>query len=147
MATANRKFFLLTALLASWMTLLAGCQDHHHTDGAGENAAGHHTMSTTQEKGRTALLPPEGAAVKILIPAKDQVFTSDQIPLEFQLVKGKRGEHVHAYVDGELMGMFESAKGTLTGISPGKHTLELRVVAADHTSEIDATDRVEFSVK
>jgi ASC-1-like (ASCH) protein len=51
------------------------------------------------------------------------------------------------YVDGELMGMFESAKGTLNGVKPGKHTLELRVVANDHKTELDATDRVEFTVK
>jgi hypothetical protein len=132
-------------MLAAWLMLLPACRDHH--SGASGNAAAHHHTGQTRENSTAALLPPEGAAVKILMPAKDQVFTSDQIPLEFHLVKGRRGEHVHAYVDGELMGMFESTKGTLTGISPGKHTLELRVVAADHASELDATDRVEFSIK
>ncbi|MBI2533664.1 MAG: hypothetical protein HYW03_15830 [Deltaproteobacteria bacterium] len=45
------------------------------------------------------------------------------------------------------MGMFESDKGTLNGINPGKHTLELRVVAEDHQTELDAIDKVEFAVK
>ena len=85
--------------------------------------------------------------VKILSPKKEQIFRSDQIPLEFSLVKGKRGEHVHAYVNGELMGMFNSHTGTLTGIKPGKYVLELRVVAEDHKSELDATDKVSFTVK
>lgn len=96
---------------------------------------------------RAALKPAEGASVKIVAPAKGQVFRGDQVPLEFKLVKGKRGEHVHAYVDGDLMGMFQTDKGTLTGIRPGSHTLELRVVAADHATELNATDRVQFVVK
>ena len=67
--------------------------------------------------------------------------------MKFALNTGKRGTHVHAYIDGELMGMFESKQGTLNGIAPGRHTLELRVVAEDHQTELDATDRVEFNVK
>ena len=95
----------------------------------------------------TVLKPPEGARINILSPTKGQVITGDKVPIEFKLTKGKRGHHAHAYVDGQLMGMFESQKGTLNGIKPGKHTLELRVVADDHQSELDATDRVEFAVK
>jgi putative copper export protein len=91
--------------------------------------------------------PAEGASVKILSPSADQVFVGDQVPLKFALTKGKRGTHVHAYIDGELMGMFESTKGTLNGIQPGGHTLELRVVAEDHQTELDAMDRVQFIVK
>jgi len=91
--------------------------------------------------------PAEGARVKILSPSAQQIFTGDKVPLKFALTKGKRGAHVHAYVDGELMGMFESRQGTLNGIVPGRHILELRVVAEDHQTELDAADRVEFIVK
>jgi hypothetical protein len=63
------------------------------------------------------------------------------------VTRGKRGEHVHAYVNGELMGMLKSERGTLTGIAPGRHVLELRVAAADHRTELDATDRVELTVE
>jgi copper transport protein len=92
-------------------------------------------------------LPAEGATVKILSPAIGAIFTGDRVPIKFRLIAGKRGHHVHAYVDGELMGMFESKAGTLNGLKPGRHTLELRVVAADHQSELDAFDRVEIMVK
>lgn len=95
----------------------------------------------------TNLQPAEGASVKILTPKSGQEFKGDQVPLEFKLDKGKRGDHVHAYVDGELMGMFSGDKGTLTGIKPGKHTLELRVVSSDHMTELKATDRTDFVVK
>jgi hypothetical protein len=93
------------------------------------------------------LAPAEGASVKIVSPKDGQVVKGGAVPLEFKLTKGKRGNHVHAYVDGELMGMFMSETGTLTGIQPGKHTLELRVVVADHTTELDASDKVAFVVK
>jgi hypothetical protein len=93
------------------------------------------------------LKPAEGARIKILSPTKGQVIKGDKVPIEFKLTKGKRGHHAHAYVDGQLMGMFESEKGALNGIKPGKHTLEVRVVADDHQTELDATDRVEFEVK
>jgi hypothetical protein len=94
-----------------------------------------------------ALRPAEGAGIKILSPTKGQVIKGDKVPIEFKLTKGKRGHHAHAYIDGQLVGMFESAKGTLNGVKPGKHTLELRVVADDHQTELDATDRVEFEAK
>ena len=96
---------------------------------------------------KSALKPAEGASVKILSPTKGQTNKGDQVPLEFKLVKGKNGHHVHAYVDNQLMGMFEGDKGTLNGIKPGTHVLMLRVVADDHKTELDASDEVSFTVK
>jgi len=95
----------------------------------------------------STLQPAEGASVKIISPKKDQVIAGDKVPLEFKLTKGKRGAHVHAYVDGQMMGMFESEKGTLNGVKPGKHTLELRVATAEHNTELDASDKVSFTTK
>jgi len=96
---------------------------------------------------KSSLKPAEGASVKILSPTKGQTFKGDQVPIEFKLVKGKAGHHVHAYVDNQLMGMFEGEKGTLNGIKPGSHVLTLRVVADDHKTELDASDEVSFTVK
>ena len=94
------------------------------------------------------LKPAEGASVKILSPKEGQVFKGDEVPLRYKFTKGKRGAHLHAYVDGELMGMFsDPGKGTLTGIQAGRHMLELRVVTADHQTELDASDKVRFVVK
>ena len=118
--------------------LLAAQSDHQHQD---------RTMRSDTVGQSGKLLPAEGASVKILSPKKEQIFQSDRIPLQFRLVKGKRGHHVHAYVNGELMGMLNNRTGTLTGIKPGKYVLELRVVAEDHQSELDAIDQVSFAVK
>ena len=95
----------------------------------------------------SALKPAQGASVKIISPKAGEVIKGDSVPLEFKMTKGKIGEHVHAYVDGEMAGMFKSAKGTLTGINPGKHTLELRVATSDHNTELNATDKVTFTTK
>lgn len=97
--------------------------------------------------GKSTLQPAQGASVKIISPKSGQIIKGDSIALEFQMKKGKIGEHVHAYVDGEMAGMFKTAKGTLTGIKPGKHTLELRVATGDHNTELDATDKVSFTTK
>lgn len=96
---------------------------------------------------QTTLEPAQGASVKIISPKANQVLKGDKIPLQLKLTKGKRGDHIHAYVDGELVGMFKSEKGTLNGIKPGQHTLEVRVVTADHNTELDATDKISFTVK
>jgi hypothetical protein len=96
---------------------------------------------------KSALKPAQGASVKIISPKAGQVFKGDSVPLEFKMTKGKAGEHVHAYVDGELAGMFKGSKGTLNGIKPGQHILELRVATSDHNTELDATDKVTFTNK
>jgi hypothetical protein len=96
---------------------------------------------------RSTLKPAQGASVRILSPKAGQVFKGDSVPLEFAMKKGKVGEHVHAYVDSEMAGMFKSSKGTLTGLKPGQHILELRVATGDHNTELYATDTVTFTTK
>ena len=105
------------------------------------------TKQTEKTAAKSALKPAQGASIKIVSPKGGQVIKGDSVPLEFKLTKGKIGEHVHAYVDGEMAGMFKGAKGTLNGIKPGQHTLELRVTTGDHNTELNATDTVQFVVK
>ena len=105
------------------------------------------TKQTEKMSAKSALQPAQGASVKIVFPKAGQVIKGDSVPLEFKLTKGKIGEHVHAYVDGEMAGMFKGAKGTLNGIKPGQHTLELRVTTGDHNTELNATDKVTFTTK
>jgi copper resistance protein D len=106
-----------------------------------------HSRHQTGVHAATSLQPVDGAALEILSPKEGEIFSGDRVPIAFKFVRGKRAHHVHAYVDGELMGMFESQNGTLTGISPGRHTLELRAVAADHQTELGASGKVDFVVK
>jgi hypothetical protein len=135
-----QRFVVLTALTLALPWFASAQHDHSKQKETAAKPSG-------KKSDPAALKPADGASIKILSPTKGQAFKGDKVPLEFKLTKGRRGHHAHAYVDGELMGMFESAKGTLNGIKPGKHILELRVVADDHQTELNATDRVEFTVK
>jgi copper resistance protein D len=133
---------LLMFSVTGWLTVLPpGVHAVHQA------ALAHPVTGATTSDQAVALQPAQGASIKILSPAALQIFASDQVPLKFQMIKGKRGHHVHAYVDGQLMGMFESENGTLNGVAPGKHILEVRVVAADHKTELAASDRIEFIVR
>lgn len=135
----TRSLYIIFALTVA--SPLAASAQHDHSK----------SSDTSKKTVKTAVKPPlkpaEGASIKIVSPIKDQVFKGDKVPIQFKLNKGKRGHHAHAYVDGKLVGMFESEKGTLNGIKPGKHKLELRVVSDDHKTELDAKDSVEFMVK
>ena len=91
--------------------------------------------------------PAEGAKVQIISPKKNQVLTSQDVVFSYRMVRGKRGSHVHAYLDGKSVGMFAGNSGTLTSLAPGKHRLELRVIADDHVTELDAGDVVEFETR
>jgi hypothetical protein len=132
------------AFVTALVVFLPGLSSAQHDHVKSKESA---AKNAPEKKTRSALKPADGASIKIIAPTKNQVFKGDQVPVHFKLTKGKRGHHAHAYVDGELMGMFESEKGTLNGIKPGKHILELRVVASDHTTELDASDKVEFTVR
>ena len=137
----KHRSLILTAVLMIGLPFSAAAQhDHGKSTAPAVKAA-------IEKKMPPALKPAEGASIKILAPTKGQTFKGDKVEIHYKLTKGNRGHHAHAYVDGGLMGMFESEKGTLNGIKPGKHVLELRVVANDHTTELDAKDRVEFVVK
>lgn len=133
---------IMILCLSIFFTAVTGWAQHDHMKGMD-------MPMTHSEKmpAQSTLKPAEGASIEIVSPKKDQVLKGDSVPLEFKLTKGKRGHHAHAYVDGQLMGMFDNEKGTLNGIKPGKHTLELRVVTSDHNVELDATDKVTFTTK
>ena len=136
---------VLVLMATGFLTSLPPGAHSAHSPPHPDNAAA--TSHVHAQPSARPLTAAEGASVRIIVPAPGQVFSGDRVPLEFLLIKGKRGHHAHAYVDGELAGMFETAKGTLTGIKPGEHTLEIRVVMEDHKTEIDATDRVTFAIE
>jgi hypothetical protein len=138
------KIVRLTALATLWILAGALPAPAQHSDMKGMDMP---AKQTPKAPAKSALQPAEGASVKIISPKPDAVLKGDKVPLEFKLTRGKRGAHVHAYVDGEMMGMFESEKGTLNGVKPGKHTLELRVATSDHNTELNATDKVSFTTK
>ena len=127
--------FLLILLPAS-----VEAQQHQHGN---EQPAGKAAPAKTSAG---KLQPAEGAKIKILAPTKGETIKGNKVEIHYQLTKGKRGHHAHAYVDGELMGMFESAKGTLNGVKPAM-CWNCASSPQDHDTKLDATDKVTFTVK
>ena len=138
------QFFSLVAVIATlcFVNVVTAAQESHDPMKGMEMPAQVEKMPA-----KSSLKPAQGASVKIISPKPGQAIKGDSVPLEFKMTKGKIGEHVHAYVDGEMAGMFKGTKGTLNGIKPGRHSLELRVVTGDHNTELDATDKVTFTTK
>ena len=140
------KYFCLAIVASIGILSLPVCShaQHSHDQMKGMDVPMKHPEKMPD---KSTLQPAEGASVKIISPKVGQVIKGDTVTLQFKLTKGRRGEHVHAYVDGEMMGMFKTEKGTLNGIKPGQHTLEVRVATADHNTELAATDKVTFTTK
>ncbi|MGN6735196.1 MAG: hypothetical protein ACTHMB_24995 [Candidatus Binatia bacterium] len=137
------KIVYALAMVLAVSCFVAAAQDsHEHMQGMEMPA-----KSSDNATPSSTLKPAQGASVKIVSPKPGQLIKGDSVPIEFKLVKGKIGEHVHAYVDGEMAGMFKGSKGTLNGVKPGTHTLELRVTTGDHNTELNATDKVSFTTK
>lgn len=136
-------------ILTGFLTVLSPAAHHEHVKATvtaanhREHGQGGHVRKTAP----SAQFAESGEAkVTILTPKPGQLFAGDHVPIHFDLVKGTRGHHVHAYVDGVLVGMFQSEKGTLTGIDPGRHVLKLRVVEPDHKTELAVSDEIQFTV-
>jgi len=140
------KFSIFAAIVSMGLFAIAavGSAQEGHGQMHGMNMPMQHS---DQMPPKSALKPAQGASVKIVSPKAGDVIKGDSVPLEFKMTKGKIGEHVHAYVDGQMAGMFKSSKGTLNGLKPGQHTLELRVATSDHNTELNATDKVTFTSK
>jgi hypothetical protein len=123
----SMRIFQLASMTVLTLTLtgakLPAQDSHNHMKGMDMPMKHPETM-----KAASALKPAQGAAVKITAPKAGQIIKGDAVPLEFKLTKGKIGEHVHAYLDGEMAGMFKGSKGTLNGIKPGQHVLKRKRV-------------------
>lgn len=84
----------------------------------------------------------DGSAITITSPQNgDSVGSS--FPLTYTLRKGLKADHAHAYVDGKYQKGF---KGTISNVSPGRHTVTVKV-ATDHHDTIAVADSVEVIVK
>lgn len=84
----------------------------------------------------------EGSQLTITSPRKGEIVGST-VELTYTLQKGTKGDHVHAFVDGQYQKGF---KGTIQGLTPGKHQITVKV--ADHDHEIlDTSDSIDIEVK
>ena len=80
-----------------------------------------------------------GADGKITIssPANGATVSSqNKVPLTYEAMLGKNGDHLHLYVDGNRVDILRQTKATteLDALSPGKHHICLEVNTKAHVS-------------
>ena len=95
----------------------------------------------------SVIIAAEATSVKITKCEYDEV--EGAITLEYNFVKGPKGDHVHLWIDGKEKKPIKQPKGyKLTGVnlSKGEHKVELRVNDASHT-EIGVKDTYKLVVK
>jgi len=120
---ARRLLLVLSALV---LLVSPGC------GGSGEDTAG-------ASSGDRPVTP---ARLQIVAPAPGEV-TGTQVPVELTLTGAREVTrtdgpitpdegHVHIAVDGRVVAMSYVASHTLSGLSPGPHSVQVEFVAVDH---------------
>ncbi len=88
----------------------------------------------------------DDSSVTITSP-KNGSTSSSTVTVTWILKKGSHADHVHLYLDGKNTGPKKNMDSyTLTGLAPGKHTIELRTATIDHV-ELGPSDSVTVVVK
>ena len=84
----------------------------------------------------------DGSAISITSPSNGET-VGTSFPLAYSLRKGLKADHVHVYVDGKYQKGF---KGTIHNVSPGSHTITVKVATHDHDL-VAVSDSVDVMVK
>lgn len=78
----------------------------------------------------------QNASVRITAPADGSTLDAmAQNRLDYAVVPGPQGDHVHLYVDGQEAAILRQLKGshTLATLPPGRHDICVKVVNRGHT--------------
>lgn len=81
--------------------------------------------AVAEEASVTIVSPADGAALDLM--AENRV--------QYKVVPGPRGDHVHFYIDGDETAVLRQLEGSylLGSLSEGKHALCIKVVNKNHT--------------
>lgn len=93
------------------------------------------TEADRAEAGEVSVKDDQGGFITILSP-KDRAELSftKAIIMKYEMAPGKKGNHVHFYVDGENIGMTRLKKGSfdLGRLKQGKRILTMKLVNSRH---------------
>jgi hypothetical protein len=95
----------------------------------------------------STIIAAETTSVKITKCQYDDM--EESLTLEYDFVKGPKGDHVHLWIDGKEKKPVKQPKGyKLTGVklSKGEHKVELRVNDASHTP-LGVNDTYKLTIK
>lgn len=82
-------------------------------------------MAVAEEASVTILSPADGAVLDLMSESR----------VQYEIVPGPRGDHVHFYVDGDETAVLRQLKGSylLGSLTEGQHELCIKVVNKNHT--------------
>lgn len=77
----------------------------------------------------------DDASVTISAPAPGAKVGTSGVKVDYSVVTGPKGDHVHFYVDGSEAVVLRQLKGTYTidKLTAGEHTLCIKIVDKGHT--------------
>lgn len=85
--------------------------------------------------------------VKIVKPEEGELVTGSSYMVEFELVTGPKGGHVHIFLDGKHLGpITKKSKYKLTNLKMGPHTVTLKLADRKHVY-LGPQGEVSFTVK
>ncbi len=84
----------------------------------------------------------DGSAITITSP-QNGAQVGSTFDLVYSFRKGMMADHVHVYMDGKYQKGF---KGTFSDVSPGRHTITVKVATHDHDM-VTVADSVDVVVK
>lgn len=92
----------------------------------------------------------EGVSKVVIVSPKpgDMLPAAEEVQIVYQFIKGKKdgGNHVHVYLDGKNQGTTRRSPRGIGKLSPGKHTVLLKVSNSDHEwVNVEATVQFEVS--
>ena len=82
------------------------------------------------------LVLADDASVKISSPADGaKLSRTAQTKINYEVMPGSKGDHVHLYMDDKEVGVLRQLKGshTLESLAPGKHEICIKIVSKGHT--------------
>jgi hypothetical protein len=86
--------------------------------------------------------------VEILSPKPEEILSPEEdVKITYQIARGLQdnGDHVHVYLDGENAGTAKKSPRSLGKLSPGKHTVVLKVSNREHET-LNIETSVQFEV-
>jgi len=77
----------------------------------------------------------DDASVTISSPAAGAKVGTSGVKVDYSVITGPKGDHVHFYVDGSEAAVLRQLKGTYTvdKLTAGDHTLCIKIVDKGHT--------------
>ena len=95
-----------------------------------------HAFGSLLILGASATALAQQGSVTIVSPADGaRLSAKADNKVDYDVVPGEKGDHVHFYVDDEEVGIVRKLKGSYTvkGLAAGPHTLCIKVVNHAHT--------------